>query len=317
MSTPMSLVASGSFASAGTARTIGFPTQIDYFVVRNRSIWGSNPADLVVESTWYRGYGNGQATTVSEANTGVMSATLVATGGAGFTEVDQTSLAPGALVATGTAITNASPAVVSDANNPAVGDIVRVMNTTGMLQIAGLEFSVTAIAAGVSYTLGFLAAAGFGAAATNADYRIIPAARYSPERRWITGITAAASAVITLSVTHQYVVGDIITVHLPDANFGMTEIDGLQGEITAINAGNNTVTVNIDSTGFTAFAFPTSAIAAAGISFPHTTPVGEIATQLTAPIENNSIFGLTLGTAVVGSNTDVMDWFAFSRDVNI
>ena len=66
MATPQTLVASGSFISDGTATTLQFSQPIDNFVVRNRSIWGSNPADLVVESTWHLTYGAGQATTISE-----------------------------------------------------------------------------------------------------------------------------------------------------------------------------------------------------------------------------------------------------------
>lgn len=311
----LTLLASGSYTSDAAARTITLPSQVDYFKVTNRSLWGTNPA-AVVQSFWYRGYAAGQAKTFTESGAGVLSATLVAAGGQGFTEVDQTSLAPGALVATGTAISQANPAVVSDATSPAVNDIVRIMNTTGMLQIAGMDFTVTAVTGGVNFTFGYLNSAGFAAAATNADYRIIPAARYQPARRFITGITAAASAVITLSVTHNYTVGDIVTVRVP-TGWGMIEIDGLQGEVTAVSTANNTITVDIDSSAFTAFAFPTSAIAAAGINFPEVTPVGEIATQLDQPTDNQSLFGIRLGTTVVGANTNVMDWEAWGRDYTV
>ena len=312
MATPQTLIASGSFTSDGAARTLQFSQPINTFVVRNRSIWGSNPADLVVESTWHLGYAVGQATTISEAATGVMSATLVAGGGAGFTLVDQTTLTDGALVATGTAITAATPAVVSDANTPSVGDIVRMINTTAMLQIAGLEFQVTAVNAGVTYTLGNLPAAGFAAAATNADYRIVPEARFFPRRRWITAITAANPAVVTTSIDHGYSIGDRVTINVPDANFGMTQINGLETVITAVTA--STFTTDIDASTFTAFAFPTSAQAAAGISHAHVVPFGEVSTILTAATDNQSLFGLNLGTAVVGSNTDVMDWEAFATE---
>lgn len=311
----LTLLASGSYTSDGAARTITLPSQVDYFKVTNRSLWGTNPA-AVVQSFWYRGYAAGQAKTLTEDGAGALTATLVAAGGAGFTEIDQSSLTPGALVATGTAISQANPAVVTDATTPVVGDIVRMMNTTGMLQVAGMDFSVTAVNAGVNFTLGYLDSSGFAAAATNADYRVIPAYRYQPARRYITGITAAASAVITLSVTHNYTVGDIVTVRVP-AGWGMTEIDGLQGEVTAISTANNTITVDIDSSAMTAFAFPTSAVAAAGITFPEVIPVGEIATQLDQPTDNQSLFGIRLGTTVCGANTNVMDWEAWGRDYTV
>lgn len=314
MSTPMSLVAQGSYISDAAARTIVFPCAVDYFCVRNRSLWGTAPT-AIVESTWYRGYADGQATHLTEGGGSALTATATAAAGLGFYEVDFTDTEPGALVATGTAITNATPAVVSDATSPAVGNIVRMTNTTGMLQIAGLEFEVTAVTPGVDFTLGYLPAAGFGAAATNADYRILPDKRFLPRRRWITAITAANPVVITTSIAHGYAVGSRITVNNPDANFGMPEINGLRGTVTAVTA--STITTDIDGAAFTAFAYPTSAVAATGVTPPHVVPYGEVSTILTEATDNVLQSGLLLETAVVGANTNVMDWVAFSRDYTI
>ncbi len=313
MSTPMSLIASGSFTSAGTARNIALPQEPDYFVISNRSTWGTAPT-AVVKSWWYNGYGDGQATTLTEGGGSALTATAIAAGGAGFTLINTTDRAPEALVATGTAITAATPAVVSDATSPAVGDIVRMINTTGMLQISGMPFTVTAVNAGVNFTLGYLPAVGFAAAATNADYRIIPAAYYDPRKYWITNITAANPAVITVSVAHNYVVGDEIRIHCT-ADFGMTEIDGLSATITAVTA--STITTDVNSAAFTAFAFPTSAAAAAGVSHPHIVPIGETATKLDSAMDNTGAYNMNLGTGVVGANTNVMDWCAYARDYTV
>jgi len=312
MSTPLSLVASGSFTSDGAVRTITFPKSVDYFKVTNRSTWGTNP-NAVIESFWYRGYAAGQAKTITESGAGALNGTLVAAGGAGFTEVDQSSYSDGAASAI-TAINQANPAVVSSGTTPTAGQIVRVYGTTGMLQVAGLEFTVGTVVAGVSFQLANITSAGFAAAATAGSWRLINDARFLPRRRWITAITAAASAVVTTSVDHGYTVGDLVTIRVP-AGWGMTQINGRTGQITAITA--STFTVNIDSSAFTAFAFPTSAVAAAGISFPHVVPFGEIATALDQPTDNGSIYGLTLGTTVVGANTNVMDWVALSRDYTV
>jgi hypothetical protein len=311
MSTPLSLIAEGHFTSTGAARAVQLPKRPDYFEVFNSSTWGTAPT-AVVKSWWYEGYGVGRASTLTEGGASALTATAIAAGGAGFTFVDLSSQAPGALIATGTAVTNANPAVVADATSPAIGSIVRMLNTTGMLQIAGLDFTVTAVNPGVSFTLGYLNAGGFAAPATNADYRVIPAKYYSPYRRWITGITAANPAVITVSVAHNYLVGDKIVVHNPDANFGMPEIDGLSATITAVTA--STITTDIDSSAFTAFAFPTSAVAAAGVSFPHVTNVGEVATKLTSSLTNDAFYAMYLDTGVVGANTNVMYWKAYTRD---
>jgi len=312
MSTPMALIAKGSFISDGAARTVEFPCPIDYFIVRNRSLWGTAPT-AVVESTWHRGYAAGQATHISEGGASALTATATAAAGAGFTEIDNSILTPGALVATGTAITNATPGVVADATTPPLGSVVRMLNTTGMLQIAGLEFTVTAITPGVNFTLGYMVGAAYAAAATNADYRVIPNNRFFPRRRWIQDITVAAAAVMSTSVAHGYAVGAKITINNPDANFGMPEINGLRGTVTAVTA--NTITTDIDSTTFTAFAYPISAIAATGVTHPAVVPYGEVSTLLTQATDNTENSGLFLDTAVVGLNTNVMDWLAFSRDM--
>jgi len=311
MSTPQGLIASGSFTSTAAARAIELPKRPDYFVIMNRSLWSTAPT-AVVRSEWWYGMADGAAHTLTEGGGSALTATTIAAAGLGFTFVDYSAQTPGALVATGTAITAANPAVVSDATSPAVGNIVRMINTTGMLQIAGLDFTVTATTPGVDFTLGYLNSAAFAAAATNADYRVIPAQYYSPSKRWITGITQAAAAVVTMSVAHQYVVGDKVRIHVPDANFGMTQIDGMLATVTAVGA--STITTDINSTAFTAFAYPTSAIAAAGVSYPHVAPVGEVATKLTSAINNTAYFAMYLNTGVVGANGNIMDWMAFSRD---
>jgi hypothetical protein len=81
----------------------------------------------------------------------------------------------------------------------------------------------------------------------------------------------------------------------------MVEMNGLLGTITAVttSATVNSITVNIDSSGFTAFAFPTSAVAALGIGVPEVTPVGEAAASpyqnlLDDATRNVSITGVSI-----------------------
>jgi hypothetical protein len=312
MSTPRSLLATGSFTSDGTATTLQLPRAMSYFLIKNRSTWGTNPA-AVVQSEWFSGYAAGQATTTTESGAGVLSATNVAAGGNGFTAVDESTFAPGAAVAI-TAITNANPAVVSSATTPAVGDQVRIINPTAMLQVGGMTFDVTAVNPGVTFTLGYLDASGFAAAATGGSYRVEDRWVFLPARRFITTITAANPAVVTTSEAHGYTVGDRVTIYVSD-DYGMTQINGVSAEITAVTV--STFTTDIDSSGFTAFAYPTSAVAAAGVTPPHVVPFGEVATALDQPQENDARIALTLGTTVVGANTNVMDWWAFGDDVTI
>jgi len=63
----------------------------------------------------------------------------------------------------------------------------------------------------------------------------------------ITGITQAANAVLTIG-SHTLVTDD--TVHISSV-VGMTEINGLRGTVQSVTG--TTITVDIDSTGFTAY----------------------------------------------------------------
>jgi len=63
----------------------------------------------------------------------------------------------------------------------------------------------------------------------------------------VTGITQAAAAVLTVG-THSFLVGE--TVHVSGV-VGMTQINGLRAAVTATGA--TTVTLSINSTGFTAY----------------------------------------------------------------
>lgn len=306
MSTPLNGYMTGTFTSAGTALDIEVPFGAQEFRLINLSSIGSAAAATpVMRGQWVSGMldgsgyynlkTNGAATVAIETTTLTNGFSVLLGGG---------DIPPGpAIVNAAGGITQAAGAVLTSATTYPVGSIIRVYNSTGMLQIAGMDFTVTAENPGVTNTLGYLNSAGFAAPATANTIRLIPADPiFYPRRRYITGITQAAQAVITLSVTHGYTVGQLVRI-MVDPAFGMFEINGLLGTITAINAGTNTITVNINSTAFTAFAFPTSAIAAAGVTFPQVVPVGEAATVpyqnlLDDATDNRAFRGIRIGTTV-------------------
>lgn len=298
----------GSLVSTGNPQIISIPAGFDEFHLRNRTnlVGGAG----IVESIWYTGMAAGSAITDTLA-AGTITRTVITA--AGFTYSDSSTAQLGPAIAV-TAVTAATPAVAATATTPVVGDIVRVYGTTGMLQIAGMDFSITAVTPGVNMTFGYLPAVGFAAAATAGFYRRLPFDYpFYPRKRYITAITAAASAVITLSVTHGYVVGEKVKIYV-SAAFGMTQINGQLGTITAINTTTNTITVDIDSSAYTAFAFPTSATAALGVSFPHIVPAGENASILTGAIRDAGTRQIYLGTAVDGTAADIFDYWAIRSE---
>jgi len=316
MSSPINATLSGTFTSDGTAESISLPSGYNYFEMVNITDAGSAAANTnVMRARAYSSLPDGYAfrnlKTSGAATLAIES--MITT--AGFTFVGDSGLQTPGAAATITGITNASPAVVSSASGAVVGDIVRIYNTTAMLQVASLDFTVTAVNPGVTQTLGYLDASGFGAAATGGSIRVIPYdARFYPRSRYVTKITQAASAVITLSVTHGYTAGQKVRIKVP-TDFGMTEMNDQLATITAIDTANNTITVDVDSSAFTAFAYPTSATAAAGVSFPQVIPVGEAATDTYANLlddatENQSFTGIIVGTSCQTTGK-LYQWFAY------
>jgi hypothetical protein len=320
MSSPIHAVLTGSFTSDGATKNIALPSGYDSFEMINITDIGSTEAAspamraqgtsvMSAGSAYYNLKTSGAATNALELST---------TSG-GFTFIaDSAGLALGPLVATsGTDINRANPAVVSTGTTTNLVDsvsVVRLINNVGMLQISGMDFTVGTIIASTSFQLKYLNNSGFAADSTSGFYRIVNASpRYYPRNRFITAITAATSAVVTLSVTHGFTAGQTVRFVVPSA-FGMTQMDGLLGTITAVSTANNTITVNIDSSAFTAFAFPTSATAATGVTFAQVVPVGEAASSTYANLlddatDNVSFTGVSIGTTVQTTGK-VYQWFA-------
>ncbi len=310
MSTPINAILTGTFTSAGTAVNLNIPSEYTSIKLYNITDLGSTAAATPVMLAWgtsSMSAGSGIIQTKTNGAATLGTATTLAANAGGFTFVrDSASSALGAAL-TVTSTTNAAPPVVSLASTAglATGDVVRYVNSAGQLNISGYDFTIGSVVANTSFSLLYMGAP--GGAGTGGSVRRVPYdPRFYPPYRYITAITQASSAVITLSVTHQFTVGQQVRIIVPTA-FGMTQMNNQTGIITAINTTTNTITVNIDSSGFTAFAFPTSAVAALGVSPALVVPVGEGAVNTTAmpfgnllddATRNTSFNGVIVGTAV-------------------
>jgi len=309
------LVASGRFTSDGSAKDVPLRSDFDFFEAENHTQAATTQTTgRGVLFQWRRGYADDSALMLTKQDSANALDMEVVTSG-GFRRIDEGNESVGAAVAI-SGITAANPAVMttSAAHGLSVGDRVRVYGTTGMLQIAGQEFTVTAVGSTTTATFGYLDASGFAAAATAGSMRKLPEnPLYKPERLQITNISQAASAVVTFSTTHNLAVGAKLRFQVASEN-GMVEIDGLLGEVTAVSVANNTATVNIDSSAFTAWAWPTSATAAAGFSPAHVVPVGEVSTILSEATDNQAEILMRLAAGAdgpAGSANDVIYWRAW------
>ncbi len=241
---------------------------------------GTNNAFIGIEFYWQRGMAAGTGIVKYKANaTNVMNGATLVTGG--FTLYDPSGNPLTTSVAT-TASTNATRPVVSTASTAgiSVGTIVR-LSATAQSDVNGIDFVVGAVTANTNFTLltatnalatapGAIGGAGF--------YRIVKFdPLYYPRRRFVVNVTRAANANVGTSVPHQYVPGQAVRFNIPIES-GMVQLNAspannylLATIVSVVDAYN--FTINVDTTSFTAFTWPT--IAQQASSFPEVTPVGE------------------------------------------
>lgn len=299
------LITQGSFLSTGVNVKIPLPSSADYFKTYNLTQMPLAPATaVVVMGEWFGGSlinANSGLRWKKSTSTSAMNLDTFATSTAsnGFTYVNQNTplveaQAPNAI----TAISAANPAVVTQTNTYNNGDIIQIYSPTGDLTIGGMNFQISSVS-GSGYTLlGLANVAGNGLAAATAGFtrRISSNLAVDPQFLFITNISAATQAVVSTSVdpSAYYVVGNKIHFSIP-SGFGMTQMNQLTGTIVAVNAvsataniGAYNVTVDINSSAFTAFTFPSTTLSPTAPLFATLAPAGSSTTY-------NPITGLFTG----------------------
>jgi hypothetical protein len=314
MSSPINAVYTGTFvAPAAGSYTLSLPASATEIEVVNLTALNAGGAALLKSE----GFASANASTAITYTGGGGVAAIAANG---FTFFDDSGNVPNSAstALNGAFLTRANPALAATGDTATAslvsGDVVRMYGTTGMLQIAGMDFTVGTVVANTSFTLAYLNNAGFAADATAGQWiklpfrgvplssgQIAPDPRFYPRNRYITAITAANPAVVTLSVAHSYTPGEKVRIILPkEFTGGVTSaLNNALATITAVNYTTNTITLDLSGVG-TAFAFPTSATAAAGVSFPQIVPVGEAAINTIALPVGNSLSDATRNTSIRG-----------------
>ena len=303
---------SGSFVSTGQPTFLPLPAGFDTITVYN---WTAR-----TRFYFQKGMPQGQGLITSQVGaTTQIGATL------GFYTQDSSVTTPGAATAI-TAVSNAAIPVVSGVSTGLISDtsIVRLFNAAGAVQLNGIDFTVGTIAPG-SIPLAHMAQIVNAPGIVAGTYVVVPFnPYYYPSTRVITGISQAAQAVVTLSVNHNYVVGQKIRFKV-SAAFGMSQINGIEATIVAVGAvgvngtTTNTITVDVDTTGFTAFAFPITTDP--GFTPAMVVPLGDNMAQslssgtnyLADSVYNAAQTGVLLmgaATGPAGVNADVIYWNA-------
>lgn len=209
--------------------------------------------------------------------------------------------------------------------------------TVGIGTLTGTTFSIDYVNGGVTTTsTGNFRVVGYPITSQTGQPAFISSnGLFYPSRRYITNISAAASAVITLSVRHNYTVGQEVRLNLPGGstvwgtyaaldnyttnNTGTTPNSWI---ITAVNNTTNTITINANTASYGSFAYPTTL---SSYTPAQVIPFGEdTATALNQnpslsslgdAVQNVQYIGMTLagGTGVnapAGQSGDVIYWVA-------
>lgn len=318
----------GTFISTGQGIYLPIRSNVDWMYTYNYTQLGMQNADTVVQAYWQRGMpqAGGLAYEKQTGASDVLSVTTFGNG-LGFSLYDNTINTPQPLIAL-TSISNATPprVLVGSTAGLTTGDVVRIFSTTGAQQLGSVDFTITVID-GTHFDLEYMA--GIVAAAGPGNFRVIPYSPYFyPPTRVISKISNnLPQAIVTLTVDHNFTIGQVVRFTIPTINaasFGMTQLNNVQATIVAVNQADangitNTITVDVNTTTFTPFAWPLTANPA--FTYPQVTPVGmntaaSIAfnTNIIGDSEvNQGAIGMYLGggaSSPSGVNGDLIYWVA-------
>ncbi len=353
---PYQMIAGGRFTlttaliSAGVNVECQSQNPPDFIFAKSITGWGEASDAQAIEWWWERSMGNGYANGILQSSEGstpqlpaMTSYRLPATGSTAVDAISvwDTANPPMYAALAGTVISGiAGTFIVTMANTGtiAVGDYVRLYNVTGEQQISGYTFQVTAVTANTNITLGYMASSGITFAA---DASAVQVVKYIPNRmyprwRYIANITKAQQAVVYFTAKNDFTPGEIVSFRV-SSDFGMDEINNKQARVLSVtnSATVSSITIDLDTTGYTTFAFPTSAVAAAGTSpavvvpsssgvVPFngsaTVPQQPPGTNLLDAFDNRNVRIIRFGAALwnVSAHTadaeDIWMWAAFKYD---
>ncbi len=352
---PFTILTGGSFTSTGAGVKIPLPSSADYFRTWNITQFAATNPTVCVAGEWFGAlFGAG----ASAANDGIRwreagsKALLIdtfATGtpSNGFTYVTSSPVVEAQAANAITVGTQANPMVITQTNTYSNGDVLRIYNTTGDLTLGGMTFQISSVS-GSGYTLLGLpatAANGFTALTGGNTRRVSTFAAVEPEFLYVSNISSASVLAVpnpvatvistTVDPSLHYAVGMKVRISVP-SGFGMQQIDGLTGKILALNAAATTNTaaynmvVDIDSSAFSAFVFPATALSPTAPLFATVAPAGASTQQdQTTGVFTGYNFNLQpfrTGTFVpylflagganspAGAASDVINWMSYKLE---
>ena len=346
---PYSFIGTGTYTNAAAAlpTTVPLSDKPDYFVVRDTTNWGAASTAVAQMESWiypntmaagsYRGLGLISAAAASNYIYGTTGTT------GGFTFINPANPPTFAALPITTTFINATTWVVSMSNTGsiAVGDTVRVLNPVSMLQAGGIVAQVTAVSVNTSITLGYIATAvtagvSFTSNSTGGSILKFIPQNFYPKELQIMYVSQATQGKVYFARPNTFTPGEIVDFNIP-STYGMTQLTFLTGRpqgaarvlVVTNTATESSITLDLDTSGFTAFSYPTSAGSVGKASPPMCFPAGSgvvpfngsatvpqspPGTNLQDAFDNRNQFYMYIGSNVVGANSAVMQWTAWKAD---
>lgn len=341
---PYSFIGTGTYTSSGSAVQVALNDSPDYFCVIDKTQWGAaTTAVAQMKSEWFSSMASGSYLQTGQISAAAASNYMYGAQGTtgGFTFINPSNPPTYAALA-GTTI-NKTTLVVSMANTGdiAVGDTVRVLNPVGMLEASGIVAQVTAVSTNTSITLGYIATAvsnglDLHANATACSIQKFIPQHFYPKKLQVMYISQASQAKVYFAQPNDYTPGEIVDFNIP-STYGMTQLTFLTRQpggaarvLSVTNtASESSITLDVNSTGFTAFSYPTSAGSVGKASPPFCFPAGSgvvplngsatvpqspPGTNLQDAFDNRNQYYMLIGTNVVGASSSVMQWMAWKAD---
>ncbi len=362
-----SRLASGQVTSTGGNTVVVCPFIPNFIEICNST--RATAASGVTRAWWETDMGPGAAF-VNTTSAGPADGTSFITSatGTGFTTIQaglSLQYGPTQLVTT---ITKANPAVVTSTSPHGLvsGNVVIFQNiaqtsTTGMQQIAGIPFVVTVTGAS-TFTIpwntnqaNYTAIATGGLNTLAAFKKVLYPVLYAPGTAFISAITTGATTAVTTTSPHNFQVGQEVAFRIPAA-WGTSQLNSLPnviipgspvyGFVTAVGS-STTMTVNINSSAYTAFNSNQPFASYPGEQFPQVLAVGDantgfgpntngpnspsptvfngFGTGATSTINGPTILGayfnatfqgFVIGSAIAGTAADTIFWRAYLHDIN-
>lgn len=348
---PYSFIGCGTYTNAASAlpTTVALNDTPDYFMVRDTTNWGvtngTYSAIAALESWIYLPtMAAGSFRQMGQSAVATAAASLYATQGTsdGFTFINSTNPPTFSSLSITSTIDKTTWVVgMTNTGSIAVGDWVRIINPTAMLQAGGIVAQVTAVSANSSITLGYIATAvsngaNFTSNATGGSILKFFRGKFYPKKLQIMHVSSATQAKVYFAEKNDYTPGEMVDFNVP-TTYGMIQLSFLTKQsrgparvLTVTNsATESSITLDLDTTGFTAFAYPTSAGSVGKASPPFCFPAGSgiipasgsatipqqpPGTNLQDAFDNLNQYYMYIGSSVVGANSAVMQWMAFKAD---